>query len=162
MDDKHLIEAAQSTDNFTNDPFDVFLRENLYSEDDLSKVILMDELYFFYAFWFKAKYKKYPNKLSYSRKSLITKLHKTRQRNPEDTSKLKWGLKCSLQFKIASLNFKKENPGWANQVEKALAALKGHQRRRQRLRKKPQAEVEISMPHSETASTPESNKNSTT
>jgi hypothetical protein len=145
MDDfKDLLDIAASESNLTDCPFDTFLKENGYSEDDLSKRILYNDLFVFYAKWYFNKYKKVPHRSSFTEGSGAAKLYRLRQRYP-GTTKLAWGLKCSVAFKIAYLQFKKDAPEWQKKLTRILGAKKSHKARKINQREKEQLERMLSI-----------------
>ena len=70
MDDiQNLLKAATTEDALNDSNFDTFLKQYGFSEDDLTKRVLNDDLYLFYAFWHYSKYKTIPNRKNYTQGS---------------------------------------------------------------------------------------------
>jgi hypothetical protein len=131
MDDiAKLLEAASTkTDdsifNLGDSELDVFLKENLYSEDDLSKRVFLVDLFEMYAHWYHAKHNNLPSIKTYTRNSGIIKKH-TVKGFKKETQQLINALKCSAIFKINYLKFKEENPAWSIKLKRIQSAKKAH------------------------------------
>lgn len=146
MDDTNkLIELAQQIDNFSDNKFDTFLKEFGYDEKDTEHRILMDDLFMFYSFWHFSKYKKIPHRNRFTEGSNIAKIYKLRMINPHRKGRLKWGIKCSTQFRIEFLKFKKENVQWQEKIKRTLAGRKGSVSARVRKKEEQQLEKLLSL-----------------
>lgn len=131
MDDiSKLLEAAsvktdESLFNLSGSELDVFLKESLYSEDDLSKRVFLVDLFEMYANWYYLKYDKLPSIKTYTRGSGIIKKF-TVNGFKKETKQLVLALKCSGIFKINYLKFKEDNPSWSDKLKRLQAAKKAN------------------------------------
>lgn len=134
---KELLEAATREDKieFTNEPFDVFLRVYGYSLDDTSTRVLIPDLYFAYAQFFYKKFKKLPNRNRFASKSQVYAQMRMRTTSPDSTNKNKfeWGMWCSEQFKKA-IEKVKDDKAWQEKYRR----IKSSKRKKQSIKKSKQ------------------------
>lgn len=135
-DVSQLVELARNQQEwFSRSRFDEFAKELEYDPEDATEFITMDGVYIFYAKWHYEKFKKIPNRNSFTQDSKIVRAFKGRIR---ENGKRVYVLKCSKKFKVEFLKFAKDMHKWQKLVARSVASSKSQklQSRNRRLQER--------------------------
>jgi len=141
---KDLLDAAQSGDNFSNSRFDMFLKENGFTESDTTQRVFLDELFLFYSCWHFVRYKEVPEKRGYHGNSQMYLKYKVRKWKIDYHS---WGLRCSQSFFDALERFKPRSEQWQKKLKSVSNGKKSHAQKRVNRRESRQLEKVLNLLH---------------